>query len=199
MTVPVQGSGTFAVEAMLTSLRAAGRQAAGADQRRLRPAREEDRRDRRPRSRRARDGGRRAARSREIERMLKRDAGDHARLRGALRDHVGHPQPGRADRARWPRRYGKRLLIDSMSAFGAIPLDARAVHVDAIAASSNKCIEGVPGPGLRDLPQDGARPSARATPRRWCSTYTTSGRIREDRPVPLHAADPCHRRAASGA
>jgi 2-aminoethylphosphonate-pyruvate transaminase len=45
-------------------------------------------------------------------------------------------------------RYGKRFLIDSMSAFGAISLDARAVHADAITASSNKCIEGVPGLGF---------------------------------------------------
>ncbi|SAL56824.1 2-aminoethylphosphonate--pyruvate transaminase [Caballeronia terrestris] len=45
-------------------------------------------------------------------------------------------------------RYGKRFLIDSMSAFGAIPLDARALHADAITASSNKCIEGVPGLGF---------------------------------------------------
>jgi 2-aminoethylphosphonate-pyruvate transaminase len=35
-----------------------------------------------------------------------------------------------------------------MSAFGALPLDARALKPDAIAASSNKCIEGVPGLGF---------------------------------------------------
>ena len=35
-----------------------------------------------------------------------------------------------------------------MSAFGALPLDAQAVGPDAIAASSNKCIEGVPGLGF---------------------------------------------------
>lgn len=45
-------------------------------------------------------------------------------------------------------QYGKGYLIDSMSAFGALPLDARAVHAEAIAASSNKCIEGVPGLGF---------------------------------------------------
>ncbi|MEO6985926.1 MAG: 2-aminoethylphosphonate--pyruvate transaminase [Paralcaligenes sp.] len=45
-------------------------------------------------------------------------------------------------------KYGKGYLIDSMSAFGALPLDARALHVDALAASSNKCIEGVPGLGF---------------------------------------------------
>lgn len=45
-------------------------------------------------------------------------------------------------------RAGRRLLIDSMSAFGALPLDARQVPFDAVAASSNKCIEGVPGLGV---------------------------------------------------
>lgn len=45
-------------------------------------------------------------------------------------------------------QYGKGYLIDSMSAFGAVPLDARAVRADAITASSNKCIEGVPGLGF---------------------------------------------------
>jgi len=43
---------------------------------------------------------------------------------------------------------GRRLLIDSMSAFGALPIDARAVAYDALAASSNKCLEGVPGLGF---------------------------------------------------
>jgi 2-aminoethylphosphonate-pyruvate transaminase len=45
-------------------------------------------------------------------------------------------------------RHGRRLLIDAMSAFGALPLDARSVRFDAVAASSNKCIEGVPGLGF---------------------------------------------------
>jgi 2-aminoethylphosphonate-pyruvate transaminase len=43
---------------------------------------------------------------------------------------------------------GRRLLIDAMSAFGAIALDSREVPFDAVAASSNKCIEGVPGVGF---------------------------------------------------
>ncbi|WP_321896447.1 2-aminoethylphosphonate--pyruvate transaminase [Paraburkholderia heleia] len=45
-------------------------------------------------------------------------------------------------------RYGKGYLVDSMSAFGALPIDVRAMHIDALAASSNKCIEGVPGLGF---------------------------------------------------
>lgn len=45
-------------------------------------------------------------------------------------------------------RAGRSLLIDSMSAFGALPVDAAKVPFDALAASSNKCIEGVPGVGF---------------------------------------------------
>jgi 2-aminoethylphosphonate-pyruvate transaminase len=46
------------------------------------------------------------------------------------------------------RKYRKGYLVDSMSAFGALPLDAQSIRPDAIAASSNKCIEGVPGLGF---------------------------------------------------
>ncbi len=45
-------------------------------------------------------------------------------------------------------RHGKRLLIDAMSAFGALPLDSRSSPFDAVAASANKCLEGVPGLGF---------------------------------------------------
>ncbi|HEY5738718.1 MAG TPA: 2-aminoethylphosphonate--pyruvate transaminase [Gammaproteobacteria bacterium] len=45
-------------------------------------------------------------------------------------------------------RHRRRLLIDSMSAFGALPLDAREIAFDAVVASSNKCLEGAPGMGF---------------------------------------------------
>jgi|TARA_R110002072_G_scaffold35754_5_gene105474 2-aminoethylphosphonate-pyruvate transaminase len=45
-------------------------------------------------------------------------------------------------------RHGRRLLIDSMSAFGALPVSAKELQFDAVAASSNKCLEGVPGMGF---------------------------------------------------
>jgi len=45
-------------------------------------------------------------------------------------------------------RRGRRLLVDAMSAFGAIGLDARRVVFDAMVASANKCLEGVPGVGF---------------------------------------------------
>lgn len=46
------------------------------------------------------------------------------------------------------RKRGRSLILDSMSAFGAIPLDAGKVPFDAVMASSNKCLEGVPGMGF---------------------------------------------------
>jgi 2-aminoethylphosphonate-pyruvate transaminase len=49
------------------------------------------------------------------------------------------------DVARVAREHGRRLVIDAMSAFGAIPIDAKRLAFDALVASSNKCLEGVPG------------------------------------------------------
>jgi 2-aminoethylphosphonate-pyruvate transaminase len=43
---------------------------------------------------------------------------------------------------------GRKLLIDSMSAFGAVPLDVREIACEAFVSSANKCIEGVPGFGF---------------------------------------------------
>jgi len=40
---------------------------------------------------------------------------------------------------------GRRLLVDSMSGFGALPLDLRRTPVGAVVASSNKCLQGTPG------------------------------------------------------
>ena len=43
---------------------------------------------------------------------------------------------------------GRKLLIDSMSAFGAIDLDVNRIRYEAMVSSANKCIEGVPGFGF---------------------------------------------------
>ena len=53
-----------------------------------------------------------------------------------------------AEIARVVERCGRGLLVDAMSAFGAVPLDAREMRFDAVCASSNKCLEGVPGMGF---------------------------------------------------
>ena len=46
------------------------------------------------------------------------------------------------------KRHGKGLIIDAMSSFAALPIDAREVTFDALVAASGKCLEGVPGMGF---------------------------------------------------
>lgn len=43
---------------------------------------------------------------------------------------------------------GRKLLIDSMSAFGALPVIPDEIVFEALVSSANKCIEGVPGFGF---------------------------------------------------
>ncbi len=43
---------------------------------------------------------------------------------------------------------GRKLLVDSMSAFGACDLDVTRIRYEAMVSSANKCIEGVPGFGF---------------------------------------------------
>ncbi len=45
-------------------------------------------------------------------------------------------------------QHGKHLIVDAMSAFGALPIDLRTLPLHSLIASSNKCIEGVPGTGF---------------------------------------------------
>lgn len=45
-------------------------------------------------------------------------------------------------------RYGRRLIVDAMSSFGALPIDVSATPIDAVIAASGKCIEGPPGMGF---------------------------------------------------
>ncbi|MGI9303796.1 MAG: 2-aminoethylphosphonate--pyruvate transaminase [Gammaproteobacteria bacterium] len=50
--------------------------------------------------------------------------------------------------ARIVRSAGRQLLVDAMSTFGAIPIDAGSTPFAALAASANKCLQGVPGVGF---------------------------------------------------
>jgi len=45
-------------------------------------------------------------------------------------------------------RHGKSLVVDAMSSFGALPIDARTTPFDALIAASGKCVEGPPGMGF---------------------------------------------------
>lgn len=43
------------------------------------------------------------------------------------------------------QRHGRIYFVDAMSSFGAVPVDLAACHIDYLVSSANKCIEGVPG------------------------------------------------------
>jgi len=46
------------------------------------------------------------------------------------------------------QRHGRSLIVDAMSSFAAIAIDARTTPFDAVVAASGKCVEGPPGMGF---------------------------------------------------
>jgi 2-aminoethylphosphonate-pyruvate transaminase len=147
VTVPMQGSGTFAVEAMLTTFVPANGKVLllinGAYGHR---------------AKKILDIAKRATVVHEtpedtppdlgaVEQLLKADAAITHIFTIHCETTSGILNPIVALGA-LAQKYRKGYLIDSMSAFGALPLDASQIKPDAIAASSNKCIEGVPGLGF---------------------------------------------------
>jgi len=145
--VPLQGSGTFAVEAALGSLVPKGAKV-------LVP-----------------DNGSYCKRIVRILGYLGREAvvlaheeqepADPARIDAALRSdaaitHVAqvHCETGTGILNPLPQiaatvaQHARGLIIDAMSSYGALPIDARRVRFDALVAASGKCLEGVPGAGF---------------------------------------------------
>lgn len=147
VTVPMQGSGTFAVEAMLTTFvppsgkvlvlinGAYGHRAKRILEVAKRPFVVHETSEDQPPQLRA------------IEDMLAADKSIthvfavHCETTSGILNPI-------ADIGALVERHDRRLLIDAMSAFGALPLDASKMRIDAVAASSNKCIEGIPGLGF---------------------------------------------------
>lgn len=43
------------------------------------------------------------------------------------------------------KKYGKVFIVDAMSSFGGVAMDMKAMQIDFLVSSSNKCVEGVPG------------------------------------------------------
>jgi 2-aminoethylphosphonate-pyruvate transaminase len=146
--VPLQGSGTFAVEAMLgTLVPAAGGRVLilvnGAYGRRMALI--------------CRYAGRSFATlewpeetpvdTEAVEQALARDASIthvavvHCETTSGVLNPVGQL-------AELVARQRRALLVDAMSSFGALPLDLRTVPLEAIAASANKCLEAIPGVGF---------------------------------------------------
>ncbi|WP_346894907.1 2-aminoethylphosphonate--pyruvate transaminase [uncultured Roseibium sp.] len=145
--VPMQGSGTFAVEAMLASFTpknkktlilsngAYGKRAVETMQYLGRPVAVLDKGDYLP------------PRGDEVARLLAEDPEIshvvvvHCETSSGILNPVEEISEAvaAADRT---------LLIDSMSAFGAVPLEPGRLRFDAMVSSANKCIEGVPGFGF---------------------------------------------------
>jgi 2-aminoethylphosphonate-pyruvate transaminase len=145
--VPLQGSGTFSVEAALGTLVPRGGKVLVPDN---------------------------GAYCKRIVRMLgclgraavvlphgEQEPADPARIDAALAadaaiTHVAqvHCETGTgilnplAEIAATVARHGRRLIIDAMSSYGAIPIDARSIPFDALVSASGKCLEGVPGMGF---------------------------------------------------
>ncbi len=145
--VPLQGSGTFSVEAAIGTLTPRGARIP------------------------VPDNGAYCQRILKICRYLGRDAialpipEDAAASAAAIDDaltrdpsitHVAqvHLETGAgvlnplADIARVCEKHGRGLIVDAMSSFGAVEIDARSMPFDALVAASGKCLEGVPGMGF---------------------------------------------------
>ena len=145
--VPVQGSGTFAVEAMLASFApkdkktlilsngAYGKRAMETMHYLGRPVAVLDKGDYLP------------PRSDEVAKLLAADPEIshvvvvHCETSSGILNPVEEISDAVA-------AAGRTLLIDSMSAFGAVPLEPGKLQFDAMVSSANKCIEGVPGFGF---------------------------------------------------
>jgi 2-aminoethylphosphonate-pyruvate transaminase len=147
IAVPIQGSGTFAVEAMLTSVVAPhghilllvngayGHRAKKiCDIAKRRSIVFETPEDRVPKAA-------------EVETILKENPSIthifvvHCETTSGILNPL-------AEIADLARRYGRHLLVDAMSSFGAISISADELAITALAASSNKCLQGVPGFGF---------------------------------------------------
>lgn len=144
VAVPVQGSGTFGVEATLGTLIAPGQRTLvlenGAYGKRIVTILE------------------RIGRAVSVLGWPENQQVDPVALDAALRDDPGidhvvvvHCETttgilnDMAAIGRITKAHERNLIIDAMSAFGAIPIDGDSVPFDALIASSNKCFEGVPG------------------------------------------------------
>src|SRR5512147_2972537 len=83
----------------------------------------------------------------DVERLLAADASiTHVGLiHCETSTGILNPLPGIAAAV---ARHGRRLIVDAMSSFGALPIDVAATPIDALIAASGKCIEGPPGMGF---------------------------------------------------
>jgi len=59
---------------------------------------------------------------------------------------------------------GRRLLVDAMSSFGALPIDFQTDAIECLIASPNKCLESAPGFGFAIVKEESLRAAAGRCP-----------------------------------
>jgi 2-aminoethylphosphonate-pyruvate transaminase len=91
-------------------------------------------------------------------------------------------------------RQRRAFIVDAMSSFGALPLDLRRTPITAVLASSNKCLEGVPGIGFALVETKAIERAKRVAPSlsldlhdQWRG-FETNGQWRFTPPVQVVAA-----------
>ncbi len=145
--VPVQGSGTFAVEATLGTLIPKQGKALvlinGAYGQRMTKILDYMGRDYVVLDK----GDYEPPRGAEVDAILEQDKGITHVLLVHCETSSGILNPV-AEIAEVVAQRGRGLIIDSMSAFGAVEIHSREVRFDALISSANKCFEGVPGFGF---------------------------------------------------
>ena len=104
-----------------------------------------------------------------------------------------------ADLAAAVSEAGRRLHVDAMSSFGGIPIDLARLPLASLAASANKCLEGAPGVGFVIARTDHLAGCAEKRPCGEPRSSRPVGGPRGQRPVALHTADPHPRGARPGA
>jgi 2-aminoethylphosphonate-pyruvate transaminase len=91
-------------------------------------------------------------------------------------------------------RHGRALLLDAMSSFGALEIDLAKTPIRAVLASSNKCLEGSPGLGFALVEHDaiaaakGVSPSLSLDLYEQWRGFETNGQWRFTPPVQVVAA-----------
>ena len=97
--------------------------------------------------------------------------------------------------AKAARARGRNIFVDTVASFGAFPLDVAALDVEAVAISPNKCMEGLPGIGFALIRRDSLIAAEGKSPsisldlfKQWSFMESTKGQWRFTPPTHVVAA-----------
>jgi len=93
------------------------------------------------------------------------------------------------------RARGKQMFVDTVASFGAFALDVAALDIEAVAISPNKCMEGLPGIGFAIIRKDSLLAAEGKSPsisldlyKQWSFMESTKGQWRFTPPTHVLAA-----------